>query len=117
MSKKITRKQMFQQILDHTTDSAERDFLLHQIELLDAKSTKTSTKVTAEEQAKIDLRNAILSYLEDSGEALTITEMIAKVPECAGLTNQKVLGQVNILKTNGDVVRFEEKGKAYFKFA
>jgi hypothetical protein len=43
--------------------------------------------------------------------------MIVKLPCCNGLTNQKVLALVRQLKDSGEVVRVEEKGKAYYSLA
>ena len=115
--KKMTKKDMFAQILSHTTDKAEREFLEHEMELL-AKKNATATKtLTPTQKANEDTKSAIVEFLTESGKGLTITDMIKQVPACAELSNQKVSALVRQLCDALVLVRYEEKGKAYFKVA
>ena len=115
--KKMTKKDMFAQILSHTTDKAEREFLEHEMELL-AKKNATATKtLTPTQKANEDTKSAIVEFLAESGKGLTITDMIKQVPACAELSNQKVSALVRQLCDTLVLVRYEEKGKAYFKVA
>lgn len=118
MSKKLTKKQMFEQILAHTVDPTERTFIEHEIELLDNKSAKNGTKKpTKEQEANLALRGSIVSYLTEVDERMTITEMLRDIPACSGLSSQKVTQNVKRLVEAGDLVRVEEKGTAYFAIA
>jgi predicted transcriptional regulator len=44
----------------------------------------------------------------------TVTEIIKEIPECAELTNQRVSALLRQLVDRGEVVRTEDKRKAYF---
>ena len=111
-TKKMTKAQMFAQILanyDLTQD--EKDFINHELELL-AKKNSAEKKPTAQQVANASISEAIYNFMED-GQRYTITDFIKNVPECADLTNQRVSAIVRgMLDTK--VERVEEKRKAYF---
>ena len=116
-AKKMTKREMYAQILAHTTDKAEREFLEHEMELLAKKNANGSKTLTPTQKANEDTKSAITDFLAESDKGLTITDMIKDIPACAGLTNQKVSSLVRQLCDSLAVVRYEEKGKAYFKIA
>ena len=109
-TKKPTKKEMFAQILAHTTDAAEKEFLAHEIELLEKKA---ESKGLSEEQKKNEALKVVI--LESLDEKMTISSMIKVIPECNGLSTSKVSSLVRQLKVDGLVERTEEKGVAYFK--
>ena len=115
-TKKPTKKEMFAQILAHTVDPAEKEFLAHEIELL---NKKTESKELTEEQKKNEAtKQAILDRLgEEEGCKMTISAMIKCVPACNGMSTSKVSSLVRQLKVDGLVVREEIKGVAYFSLA
>jgi hypothetical protein len=88
------------------------DFINDEMGLL-AKKNSAEKKPTAQQTANKAIADAILSAMED-GEKYTITDLIKVVPECAGLTNQRVSaimrGMIGV-----SVERVEEKRKAYFR--
>ena len=47
----------------------------------------------------------------------TITDLLKNVPECAGMSNQRVSAIVRIMREEKKVERIEEKRKAYFRKA
>lgn len=112
-TKKMTKAQMFAQILanyDLTQD--EKDFINHELELL-ARKNSAEKKPTAQQVANAGICDAIYDAMED-GKLYTITDLIKTVPECADLTNQRVSAIVRgMLDTR--VERVEEKRKAYFR--
>ena len=111
--KKMTKRQMFAQILARTVDKDEREFLEHEIELLDKKAGKVGEKKLTPEQEKNEkVKVEILGYLD--GVKLTISEIIKTVPSCNEFSNQKVSALVRQLRDSGLVIRTEEKGVAYF---
>lgn len=111
-NKKMTKKEMFAQILAHTVDKAEREFLEHQIELLDKKSEGKG--LTEAQKANEKLKEAILEGLDSK---MTISQMIKVIPACNGLSTSKVSALVRQMKEACLVKRTEEKGVAYFEKA
>ena len=87
--------------------------LYKMIEQLDKKASAekkpTKRQMDAEQEAQI-----LLDELREAGKAMTVSDMIAELPSCAGKSNQKVSGLLRpMLGTK--VERTEEKRKAYFK--
>ena len=111
-TKKPTKKEMFAQILAHTTDAAEKEFLAHEIELLTNKSENKGMSETQKANEKI--KEAILDNLDGK---MTIGQMIKDIPACNGLSTSKVSALVRQLKEASLVERVEEKGVAYFSKA
>ena len=116
-TKKKTKREMYAQILSHTTDAEEREFLEHEAELLAKKNANGSKTLTPTQKANEDTKSAITDFLAESDKGLTITDMIKTIPACAELSNQKVSALVRQLCDALVLVRYEEKGKAYFKIA
>lgn len=113
-TKKMTKAQMFQQILDNYNLTAEEvAFIEHELELL-AKKNSSEKKPTAAQVANEGIKSAILAHME-SGKLYTITDFQKSVAECAELSNQRVSALVRQLKDAGLVERVEEKRKAYFR--
>lgn len=113
LMKKMTKKEMFNQILTHLTDVEEIAFINHEIELLERKHNggdKAPTKTQIENEK---LKEIMLDYM-GIGLRYTITDLIKLVPNFHGLTNQKINSLVTQLKNAGKVERIYEKGVAYF---
>ena len=118
-NKKMTKAQMFAQILSHTTDEAEKAFLEHEMELLAKKNAPKDgvKKLTPAQEANEGIKSAIYDFLAEKGEPMTITQMIKEVPECNGLTNQKVSALARQLVDAFTIKRNVEKGVAWFSIA
>ena len=115
-AKKLTKKEMFNQILSHTTDKAEKEFILHEIELLEKKAE--SKGMTEAQKANEVTKKAILDRLaEEPNCKMTISAMIKNVPACEGMSTSKVSALVRQLKNDLLVTREEIKGVAYFSLA
>lgn len=88
------------------------DKLAKMLEQLDKKSNAekkpTQKQMDAEQEAA-----TLLAELRDAGKAMTVSDMIAELPSCAGKSNQKVSALIR--KLGAQVERIEEKRKAYFK--
>lgn len=114
MTNKMTKKEMFAQILAVVANNADMvAFIEHEIELLDnkSKSPKKPTKV----QLENDLFKAdILVALSEADKAVTIKELQAICPSIAGLTGQRVSALLSQLRKDGQVRRNYEKKVAYF---
>ena len=118
-NKKMTKAQMYAQILSHTTDEAEKAFLEHEMELLAKKNAPKdgAKKLTPAQEANEVIKSAIYDALKERGEPMTITQMIKEVPECNGLTNQKVAALVRQMVDAFTIKRNVEKGVAWFSIA
>ena len=89
------------------------DKLTKMMEQLDKKANvekkPPKRQMDAEQEAQ-----TLLAELREAGKAMTVSDMIAELPSCAGKSNQKVSGLLRpMLGTK--VERTEEKRKAYFK--
>lgn len=114
--KKMTKREMFEQILNkYPLTADEKAFIQHELKLL-AKKNSADKKPTAQQTANAAIQTAILEGMEPN-RLYTITELIKEVPACADLTNQRVSALLRQLKENGQVVRTEDKRKAYFSKA
>jgi hypothetical protein len=123
MAKKMTKKEMFAQILNsYDLKADEIDFINHEIDLLEKRNSKDGDKKpTAKQLENADLKTVILDFLADNpDDKFTITDMWKKIPVLANnteMSNQRISAIVNQLKKENLVVRVEDKRKAYFSIA
>lgn len=116
-SKKLTKRDHFNALLQIEAVSANPalvDFITNELELLDRKSKASTPKESARQQENNELKEAMLNFLAD-GKLSTVTDFIKNVPECDGLSQQKVSALVRQLCDDGKVERVVEKRVAYFK--
>ena len=116
--KKMTKRDYFNALLALEAvkaDSALVDFINHELELL-SKKNASEKKLTPAQKENLTIQEAILNYMEDD-VLYTITDLLKNVPECAGLSNQRVSAIVRIMREEKKVERIEEKRKAYFRKA
>jgi hypothetical protein len=111
--KKMTKKEMFNQILTHLTDVEEIAFINHEIELLERKHNGGNKAPTKTQVENGNLKQAILNYM-DTSSIYTVSDLQTLVPELRGLTNQKVNSLVTQLKNDNLVSREYIKRVAYF---
>lgn len=78
-----------------------------------AKKASAEKKPTAKQKETAEVAQTLLAQLKENGNALTVSEMIAQLPVCEGMSNQKVSALVRSL--GSAVERVEEKRKAYFR--
>ena len=62
----MTKTEMYNQILSKLTDTAERDFIQHEIDLLAKRNSTRSSKPTKAQLEKNAQRDAILEYLAEN---------------------------------------------------
>lgn len=113
MEKKMTKKEMFTQIMGVLTDEVQIDFLKHEIELLDKKSA--SKKPTKTQEMNEGLKTTILTVLSDEG--MTASEVLASSTEFTGLSNQKITALLGQLVKEGKVIKNTDKKKSVFTLA
>lgn len=111
---KMTKIEMFSQILTHLTDADEIAFIQHEIDLTLKKNASRSNKPTAKQVENVSLMNEIYETME-IGKRYTVTEIHQNVPALKEFTINKVNALVRGLKLDGRVTRTEEKGRAFFQ--
>lgn len=123
MAKKMTKKEKFAQLIaNYNLTAKDREFVMHEIELLEKRNSKGGDrKPTAKQTENADLKTVILDWLtERADEKFTITEIWKGVPALAEnpeMSNQRVSAIVRQLLLENLVIREEIKRKAYFSVA
>ena len=113
MEKKMTKREMFEQIkANYALTDAEVKFIDHELELL-AKKNSAEKKPTATQVANEGIKKSIVAGME-VGKKYTITDLMKSIPAIADLSNQRVSALVRQLIEDNLVIRTEEKRKAYF---
>lgn len=121
MEKKMTKKEMFALVIEvvNGAEVAQKEemlnFLAHEVELLERKSSKSTTTKTQAENEKIMV--LVAEGLAEMGKPVTITELMAGSEKVAGLSNQKLSALLRIMKERGEVVKITEKKKSFFSLA
>jgi predicted transcriptional regulator len=115
MTNKMTKRDYFNRLLTIVAGDVELEqFITHEIELLDKKSS--GRKPTKDQKENVEIKKEILSVLSDGGN-MTVTE-IQKNSEILGeLSNQKVSALLRQLVEAGKVVKTTDKKKSYFSLA
>ena len=117
-SARLTKAQKFAILADLPAVKADpmlSEFIAHEVELL-VKKNSAEKKPTAQQEANAVIKQNVLAVLAD-GEKRTITDLIKTVPGCADLTNQRMSAIVRQMVDAGQVVRSEDKRKAFFAIA
>ena len=115
---KITKRENINSLLarEDLTEN-ERDFLVHELELLDKKNAYKASK-NAEKSAENDvLKDHIYNVLCASGEPLTSSVIALRVSEISGksVSAQKVRPQITKLIDDNLVENYKEKGISLFR--
>lgn len=112
MANKKTKKQMFEQILSHTVDKEEREFLEKQIALIDNKVL--NKKPTEEQKANEKLKMAILEVIGNG--VMTVSDVWKSNGEwLVTYSNQKFSALMNQLVDEGKLSKSVVKRVSYFK--
>ena len=109
-NKKMTKKQYFGVLLELVKGNEDlENFINHEIELLEKKSTSgTKTKNQVENES---IKEEIVNALIELGRAVTVSELMTKV----AYSNQKLSALLKQLVEDNKVERIEDKRKTYFK--
>ena len=106
--------------VDFGTITAEqmKAFAEHEIEILDKKKASAKANPNSKTTANDELREKILNALAETPDRkYTITDMQKEFDFLEGKSNQSVTALVSPMVESGEIVRIEEKRKAYFKIA
>lgn len=121
MEKKMTKKEMYNQIIAFANGNEIQvsiddivAFAEKEIALLDKKSSSKSKKEVAKAQENDKYMEIIVSILDSTKTKMAVGEIQLQSEELKPLSNQKMTSLIKKLKDSGIVSRVEEKGKAYF---
>lgn len=121
---KMTKKDFFKLlagIVEKTEDFDKKtetlDFINHEIELLNKKSSAPGKKKTAHIKENEELMELIGIALELFGKPVTVTTMIKENAEMSKLSSQKLSALLKKMIETGKVVRTVEKRVPYFSLA
>ena len=115
MEKKITKKEIFGMLLkvdEVASNEIFVNFINHELELLDRKSSKSTVSKTQIENEKI--KKAIVVALTEIAKPVTITELQELNDEMSNYSNQKLSALLKQLVENNQVVKTIDKKKSYF---
>lgn len=115
MTKKVTKREMFEQIkANYNLNADEVAFIDHELELLAKKNASGGErKPTATQKANEGIKDEILSVM--SADAVTVTEIVKSLE--GDYTNQKVSALLRQLIADGKVEKVVDKRKSLFKLA
>ena len=118
-SVRMTKAQKFQTLADLPAVKANpmlSEFIAHEMELL-AKKNTADKKPTAQQEANAVIKQNVLTALAD-GEKRTVSDLLKMVPDLPDtMTNQRMSALVRQMVDAGEVIRTEDKRKAYFSKA
>ena len=118
-SVRMTKAQKFQMLADLPAVKADpmlSEFNAHEMELL-AKKNTADKKPTAQQEANAVIKQNVLTVLAD-GKKRTVSELLKMVPDLPDtMTNQRMSALVRQMVDAGQVVRSEDKRKAFFAIA
>jgi predicted HTH transcriptional regulator len=87
-------------------------FLDHEMELVSRKRSNGSSKPTAKQAEQDAMREKILAFLRENG-----TSTATDIQNALSISNQRVNGLMRPLVKSGEIIRTEDKKKAYFSVA
>ena len=119
-NKKMTKKETINLLIDVLMGNKEVedtqifvDFLIHERELLEKKSSNSGQTKTQKENETI--KEKIVETLRDLGKYATITEIQNANVELGAYSNQKISALLKQLVDNKEIEKVIDKKKAYFK--
>ena len=121
-NKKMTKKETINLLIDVLMGNKEVedmqifvDFLTHERELLEKKSSNSGQTKTQKENETI--KEKIVETLKELGRPVMITELQEANAELANFSNQKISALLTQLVNSKVVNRVVDKKKAYFTLA
>ena len=119
-NKKMTKKETINLLIDVLMGNKEVedvqifiDFLIHERELLERKSSNSGQTKTQKENEI--LKEKIVETLKELNKFSTITEIQENNTELADLSNQKISALLKQLVDTNVIEKVIDKKKAYFK--
>lgn len=114
----MTKRENYNALRAIVADNADLvAFIDHELELLDKKNARRSTKPTKAQLANEDTKAVIVEVLTDATEPMTIADIMADDVAFEGMSIQKISALLTQLVNDGQVVRTSVKRKSYFAIA
>lgn len=120
-NKKMTNVVALEMAIEVLSENVQYNEVVEKLQKMLETATKKSTtrKPTATQAENEVLKKAIVEYLTSTGERMTVSEMMKKIPELADLSNQRVTSLVTALYSkdhpeNRVIERAMDKRKAVF---
>ena len=112
-NKKMTKRDYFNELKGLVADRTDLvDFIDHEIELLDRKSSKSSQTKTQKENETI--KEQIIVALKEINKPVTVDELRASNVDMGTFSNQKLSALLKQLVDTNVVVKTVDKKKSYF---
>lgn len=112
--KKVTKIEMFTEIMKDLTNPEHIAFIEHEIELLENKKNGVK-KPTARQEYNAERREEVKKFLSsNSPKAYCISDIKDNIPRLKDSTNQHVSALMKQLVDGGEVMKMYEKRKPYF---
>lgn len=113
MEKRLTKKDYFKELREMVGNRQDLvDFIDHELELLDRKSSKSAETKTQVENKGI--METIVNELTRIARPVTITELQNESEDLKEYSNQKLSALLKKLVDSNQVVRTTDKKKTYF---
>ena len=119
-NKKMTKKETINLLIDVLMGNKEVedtqifvDFLIHERELLEKKSSNSGQTKTQKENETI--KEKIVETLKELNKYATITDIQTANEELSAYSNQKISALLKQLVDNKEIEKIIDKKKAYFK--
>lgn len=87
-------------------------FMEHEMKLVSRKRSSGNSKPTAKQAEQNAMREKILAFLRENG-----TSTATDIQNALSISNQRVNGLMRPLVKSGEIIRTEDKKKAYFSVA
>lgn len=118
MEKKITKKEMFGEVIKVANELGRNDiveFANHEIELLDKKAQ--SKGETAKQKENANIKDIVLATLEKLNTKVTVTELLQndEINEKVNGSNQKLTALLTQLKKDNKITNIKEGKKSYYQ--
>ena len=114
--KKLTKREKFAMVRE-ILEKADRvdlvEFVDHEVELLNRKTT-SSGKLTPKQEENEKIKNVIVEVLAKNGDGMTVTQLM-KTDELSDHSMNKLTALVTQLKKEHRIFRFVEKRVTYFR--
>ena len=118
MASKMTKKDWFE-TLKKIVEASEYDNKDEAIAFIDREignleKRHSSSGMTKTQKENVGIMELIKDALYEAAKPVTITELMASNAEIAKYSSQKISALVKLMKDKGEVIRTEDKKKAYF---
>ena len=120
-NKKMTNVVALEMAIEVLSENVQYNEVVEKLQkMLETANKKSTTRKPTATQAENEvLKKAIVEYLTSTGERMTVSEMMKKIPELADLSNQRVTSLVTALYSkdhpeNRVIERAMDKRKAVF---